>query len=289
MKKKTMNNKTRKKRNSTYKKKADISVSVRILPLKFKLYASKSYDGNAILEHSRKLEQKYHKKCIPDNLTWLGSYSVAKSYERKDTNLYEWEIKTPTRLVNINKKNEKYFKRLFLNTSQPLTPLIKLSNVNMKTVVDVANNMKFEHPYFTMSIHERAWHEFAFAYGYLLLKEQYEFLSLIKFLLANNFITINMRDGTSILSKIDRDIYYYRTANILPYKHKEKYNRISFYQFDQSVLTNLCSLLPKNISGVYQPNVNSFWFPNLVVYQMNIEEYVLFNPHHNLTYVTMRE
>lgn len=287
MKKRTLTNKTRKKRNSTYKKKSDISV--RILPLKFKLYASKSYDGNAILEHSRKLEHQYHKKCIPDNLTWLGNYTVAKSYERKDTNIYEWEIKTPTRLIVMNKKNEKYFKRLFLNTSRPMIPLLRLSSVNMKTILDVANNMKFEHPYFTMPIHERAWHEFAFAYGYLSLKEQYEFLLLIKFLLTNNFITINMRDGTSILSKIDRDIYYYRTANILPYNPKEKYNRISFYQFDQSVLTNLCSLLPKNISGVYQPNVNSFWFPNLVVYQMNIEEYVLFNPHHNLRYIRQIE
>ena len=78
------------------------------------MYASKSYDGNAILEHSRKLEQQYKRKCIPDNLTWLGSYSVAKSYERKDTNIYEWEIKTPTRLIVMNKKNETYFKKLFL-------------------------------------------------------------------------------------------------------------------------------------------------------------------------------
>ena len=287
MKKKTMTNKTKKKRNTTARQKSDISV--RILPLKFKLYASKSYDGNAILEHSRKLENQYHKKCIPDNLTWLGSYSVAKSYERKDTNIYEWEIKTPTRLIVMNKKNEKYFKRLFLNTTQPVTPLITLSNVNMKTILKLADKVDFSHPYFTMSISERAWHEFAFAYGYLSLKEQYDFLLLIKFLVSNKFITINMRDGTSILSKIDRDIYYYNTVNILPYKHKEKYNRISFYQFDISALTNLCRVLPKNISGVYQPNTNSFWFPDLVVYQMNIEEYVLFNPHHNLTYITMRE
>lgn len=287
MKKNTVSNKIKKSRHYTLKKNAH--VSTKTLPVNFKLYGSKSYDGNAILEHARKLEQQYNKKCIPDNLTWLGSLSVAKSYERKDTNIYEWEIKTPTRLVNINKKNEKYVKRLFLNTSQPMTPLIKLSNVNMKTILDVANKMEFEHPYFSMSIHERAWHEFAFAYGYLSLKEQYEFLLLIKFLLTNNFITINMRDGTSILSKINRDIYYYRTANILPFKHKEKYNRISFYQFDVSALTNLCSVLPKNISGVYQPNVNSFWFPNLVVYQMNIEEYVLFNPHKNLTYIRQNE
>ena len=112
---------------------------------------------------------------------------------------------------------------------------------------------------------------------------------MIKFLLTNNFITITMRDGTSIISKIDRDIYYYSMLHSLPYKHREKYNRISFYQFDISALTNLCRVLPKNISGVYQPNVNSFWFPNLGIYQMNIEEYVLFNPHHNLTYIRQNE
>jgi hypothetical protein len=287
MKKKSVSNKTKKRRNTTVRQKSDISV--RILPLKFKLYASKSYDGNAILEHSRKLEQQYKRKCIPDNLTWLGSYSVAKSYERKDTNIYEWEIKTPTRLIVMNKKNETYFKKLFLNTTQHVIPLITVSHVSLKTILKLADKVAFSHPYFTMSIHERAWHEFAFAYGYLSLKEQYEFILLIKFLLTNNFITITMRDGTSIISKIDRDIYYYSMLHSLPYKHREKYNRISFYQFDISALTNLCRVLPKNISGVYQPNVNSFWFPNLGIYQMNIEEYVLFNPHHNLTYIRQNE
>lgn len=287
MKKKSVSNKTKKRRNSTAKQKSD--TSIRILPVKFRLYGSKSYDGNAILEHARKLELQYKRKCISDNLTWLGSYSVAKSYETKNTNLYEWKIKIPTRLIVMNKKNEKYFHKLFINSSKPLIPLLNLSSVNMNTAVDLANEVDFNHPYFTMSLSERAWHEFAFAYGYLSLKEQYEFLLLIKFLVSNKFTTIDMRDGTSILSKIDRDIYYYNTVNILPYKHKEKYNRISFYQFDISALTNLCLVLPKNISGVYQPNANSFWFPDLVVYQMNIEEYVLFNPHHNLTYITMRD
>ena len=50
---------------------------------------------------------------------------------------------------------------------------------------------------------------------------------------------------------------------------------------------NLCKLVYKNkynIQGVYQSNETSFWFPNLVVYKMNIEEYILFNPHHNLIY-----
>lgn len=286
---KTISKKNKQRRSYTFKKKYDIRL--KILPLNFKLYGSKSYDGNAILEHARKLEQQYNKKCITDNLTWLGNYNVAKSYSTKHTRLYEWKAKSPIRLAIINKKNEKYFKNLFLNTSRHLTPLINLNNIKMKKILNDANanKMTFEHSYFSMSIRERAWHEFAFAYGYLTLQEQYDFILLIKFLLENNYITITMRDGSSIISKIDRDIYYYSLIHVLPYKHKEKYNRISFYQFDQSTLTNLCKLLPNHISGVYQPNVNSFWFPNIGIYKMNIEEYVLFAPHHNLTYVRQIE
>ena len=38
------------------------------------------------------------------------------------------------------------------------------------------------------------------------------------------------------------------------------------------------------IDGVFQANDKSFWFPDLVVYKMNIKEYVLYNPHHNLKF-----
>jgi hypothetical protein len=255
------------------------------LALKYKLYGSKSYDGKSILEHSQKLEIEKNRRCIESNLTWLGSYEVAKIYEKKETRLYEWEIKSDTRLIKINKRNEGYLKKLFNNNREGLKPLISLSYVNKKRALELAEEMNVAYSYLKMSKKDRAWYEFAFAYGYISLKEQYEFLLLLKLLLSNKLINMNMRNGESILSKIERDVYYYRTVNMLPYKHKEKYNRISFYKLDQSALTNLCSLLPKNISGVYQPNEKSFWFPNLLIYRMNIEEYVLFNPHKNLRYV----
>ena len=51
---------------------------------------------------------------------------------------------------------------------------------------------------------------------------------------------------------------------------------------------NLCKIVYNKkdykIDGVYQKNDTSFWFPNLIVYKMDIEEYILFNPHHNLIY-----
>ena len=60
------------------------------------------------------------------------------------------------------------------------------------------------------------------------------------------------------------------------------------YYFDKYAIMNLCKIVyhnkDYNISGVYQKNTKSFWFPDLLVYKMNIQEYILFNPSHNLIY-----
>ena len=69
-----------------------------------------------------------------------------------------------------------------------------------------------------------------------------------------------------------------------PINKKEKYNRISFYELNKKALLNLCILLydKYDIDGVYQPNTPSYWYPNLIIYQMNIEEFILFSPHTEL-------
>jgi hypothetical protein len=303
--------KTRKHRNKTRKHK---EYNLKILPKKYKLYASKKYDGDAILKHAHSLEQQYHKRCITENLTWLGTLDVARNYKTDDTKIYKWETINKTRLITFDKKNESYFKQLFLTSKKKITPFIKINNNNREKILKKAKENEYNHIYLNMNYKQASWYEFAFAYGYLTFKEQYEFLLLIKFLLDNNFVEINMRNGKSIISKIDRDILYYRTVMGLgnenennnnnkltsfsesmqkyeislfniPISIKEKYNRISFYIFDQSALTNLCILLPDNIDGVYQSDSKSMWFPDLLLYRMNIEEYVLFNPYHNLKYI----
>ena len=61
----------------------------------------------------------------------------------------------------------------------------------------------------------------------------------------------------------------------------------SFYDFDKHAIMNLCKIIHENkmnISGVYQKNDKSFWFPDLVVYRMNIQEYILFNPQDDIVY-----
>jgi hypothetical protein len=132
---------------------------------------------------------------------------------------------------------------------------------------------------------QKALYEFKFCFGFINVEEQYEFMRLIKYLIENKLIDVKRRDGTSILSKIKLKIKYYEIASLLG--KKEKFNRLSFYDFDKHAIMNLCKIVQENnmnISGVYQKNDTSFWFPELIVYKMDIQEYILFNPQDNLVY-----
>ena len=136
-----------------------------------------------------------------------------------------------------------------------------------------------------MSSNEKALYEFKFCFGFITVEEQYEFMKLIKYLIENKFIEIKRRDGQSILKKLKLKINYYKVASLLG--KKEKFNRLSFYDFDKHAIMNLCKLVNNktyNISGVYQKNDTSFWFPDFIVYKMDIQEYILFDPQDNLVY-----
>ena len=101
---------------------------------------------------------------------------------------------------------------------------------------------------------------------------------------------MEMRDGKSIINKLLIKINYYRAGHI--FSKKTKYNRLSFYDLDKHALLNICKLFKSkkiNIHGVFQSNTSSFWFPDLILYKMNIEETILFNPHRNLIFVEQVE
>ena len=115
-------------------------------------------------------------------------------------------------------------------------------------------------------------------------------MKLVKYLVENNYIKIDNRSGDSILTKVNYKINYYRVSHLI--SSKKMNNRLSIYLFDKYAIMNFCKLLRENkidISGVYQKNDTSFWFPNFIVYKMNIQEYILFNPHKNLKYEKMVE
>jgi hypothetical protein len=271
-------------KNKTVKNNKSLKPSLKVLKVSYPLYASKKHEGDKLLEYKMNAEKHASDHCLLDNSSWFGDLEVAKSYKKNDTQIYKWKIKKQTYLLNINKENENFINYIFNNTTLTLTPTIKLTAQQIK-------NIEYNHEYINMSPNEKSLFEFMFAFGYITVKEQFEFLNLVSYLIKNNFIKFDTRDGDSILKKLNFKINYYKVSNLL--SKKEKYNRISFYFFDKYAIMNLCKVVynKKNykISGVYQKNDTSFWFPNLIVYKMNIQEYILFNPHHNLVYEKLIE
>jgi len=287
MKNETRKNKTRKnraKQNKTRKNKYHPAPSLKTLNVGYPLYASKKHEGDKLLEYKMDAEKRANDHCLLDNSSWFGDLDVAKSYKKSDTQIYKWKIKNLTYLLNINKENENFINYLFSNARITLTPTINLQPEQIKKI-------DYIHEYINMSPNEKALFEFKFAFGYITVKEQFEFLKLVSYLIKNNFIKLDTRDGDSILNKLNFKINYYKLSHLL--SKKEKNNRLSFYFFDKYAIMNLCKLVYNKkeykISGVYQKNDTSFWFPDLLVYKMNIQEYILFNPHHNLIYEKLIE
>ena len=271
----TRNNKVIK--NKTVKNKL-VKPFLNILKVGYPLYASKQYEGSSILEYNKKQELKYNDKCLMVNSSWFGDLKVAKSYKTKDTHIYRWRTKKTTKLLRINASNLQFIDAIFNTTKTKLIPTIHVTKMQI-------DKIKYEHPFLHMKTNEKALYEFKFCFGFITVEEQYEFMKLIKYLIENKFIDIKMREGTSILNKIKLKIVYYEAASILG--KKEIMNRLSFYDFDKHAIMNLCKLVNNryyNISGVYQRNDTSFWFPDFIVYKMDIKEYILFDPQDNLVY-----
>ena len=275
------------KRYNKTKKLSKPIVDLLILKENYPLYASKKFPGNEILEYARKSEKESKDHCLLDNSSWFGNYKVAKSYKTKETKLYKFKFKRETNLIKITKHNETFFENIFTKTKIDLTPTLNFDENKISKIKNKLEKTNPEIPSFFLSLsnNQKALFEFKFAFGYLSLKEQYDFLKLVEFLLKNNFVKIHTRENDSIIKKIELKITYYKAMTLL--HKKQNQNRLSFYLFDKYAVSNLCRCLPKkyNVSGIYHPNIDSFWFPNLILYKMNIEEFILFNPYKNLFYV----
>jgi hypothetical protein len=269
------------------KKLIKTDIDLLVLKENYPLYASKKHDGDKLLEFKRNAEKESKDHCLLDNSSWFGTYNVAKSYKTKETKLYKFKFKKETNLIKITKKNNRIFEDIFQNSKVELTPTLNFDENQISKIKNKLEKLNSDIPsiFLSLSNNQKALFEFKFAFGYLTLNEQYDFLRLLKFLLDEKFIQIDTRENLSIIKKVELKINYYRAANIL--SKKNKLNRISIYLFDKYAVSNLCRCLPKkyNIQGIYQPNADSFWFPNLILYKMNIEEFILFNPHKNLVYV----
>lgn len=276
------------------------------IPPKKSLYASKTHKGDKILEHAEKQEEKTHDHCLKDNITWLSNFTVAKIYKNESNHLYKWKVNKPTELVKTTPKNEAFFEQVFRNATHQLKPFLKSSSK-----VHKEHKEHKEHKYFKMTPNEKALYEFKFVFGYLTLEEQYEFLSLLNEVRKNvqnevqNEVRKNVQNEVKNINQtaLTAAITYYRiqklSSKILNSNTstpKQKYNRISFYELDKHVVNNLCKALQttsqpthpnlQKIEGIYQSyKLKSFWYPSFLKYSKNLEEYILFNPQHELSYV----
>ena len=245
----------------------------------YPLYASKTFEGSEILKYDSEQVKQNHNKCLPQVSGWFGDLEVAKAYKTKDNHIYRWNFKKETILLDINKTNRVFINNTFITSKKNLTTTINLTKTQLQKI-------NLTHPYLNMSQKEQALYEFNFCFGFLSLEEQYNFMKLIEYLIKNNFINIVTRDGKSILKKLLFKINYYRLNSLFIGKNTHL-NRLSFYDFDKHAIMNLCNLVNNNkynIRGVYQKNDKSFWFPDLIVYKMNIKEIILFNPQDYIVY-----
>ena len=208
--KKNLKNQKNQKNQKNFKK----IYSVKKLLKNSFLYASKSVNGKDLLDYTKKNEILMKEPCIIHNMSWFGSYKVAKSYQTHETHLYQWKIKQNSLLLTINSQNKGFFQSLFLNnTKVKLTPAIELSKEDIRKII-LINNLSYLHPYVNMNLNERAYYEFCFVFGYISIVEQFKFMKFLKYLLEKKIITMETRSGQSILKKIFIKINYYRLSHL---------------------------------------------------------------------------
>lgn len=260
------------RRNKTHKNRTNIH-SIKTLRKGFKLYGAKNYSPKVMFEYEEKRKKQYNNNCVKDSFSWFGNYEVAYQYSLKSdkAKIYEFKTNKSVNLININKKNKNYFKNLFTETDKNIKPTIHITKDKIK-------NIRYDHEYLNMSLKEQSFYEFCFCFGYMTLYEQYNFLGLIRYLIVEKMIDITRRDGGSILEKIDLRLAYYKINHMFDTSiNNSMYNRMSIYSLDVNSISNLCSILPKYIDGVYYGNNASYWYPQ-IINKDNLEEYIIFNP-----------
>lgn len=270
--------KTKKNKNTNHNKtrRKSYKPTIKELDPGFVLYASKKKKhGLKILDYTRKNKEKHKTHCIYNNITWFTPSLVeAKKYKKSEYGVYKWDVVNKTKLIKITGQNYEFFKNLFINTKYDIKPFINIESRQISKI-------EYDHPFLKMNNNEQAFYEFEFIFGYISLKNQYEFVLFIKYLVENKFIELLSRYNTSLIVKIYRFILNYNVNKI---SKREGMNRITLYPIVKNCILNLCTMLNnKNIDGIYQPNINSFWYPKVIPeYSYSIEEYILFSPHSNL-------
>ena len=229
-----------------------------------KLYAAKTHTASDISTYHKKNVKESNDSCDIRNITWFGSLEVANSYQTKTFLVRQWKTIRSIDLIDINIENEGFFVDAFLKTKKKLEPITSLT-------------LDKKHPYLNMTNNERCLYEFKFAFGYMSIKEQYEFIALFSYLVDHKHIRMTSRQKDLIPSYQLKMMYYHISIS----NKNKKYQRFSVYHIDKIVMRNLCKVISYRYDGLYQKNALNFWNPNFLIlerFRKNIEEYILFRP-----------
>ena len=90
---KKINNKTRKNRSLSKNPIPNpiLKPSLKILSIGNSLFAAKSFNGQELLDYTRKSELKQHNNCVLDNSSWFGDLEVATIYKTTSNKIYKWK------------------------------------------------------------------------------------------------------------------------------------------------------------------------------------------------------
>ena len=240
------------------------------------VYGSKKYKGDEIITYTREMEKKTGSRCLIETISWFGSLHGAKLYTSYSTQIYQWRVFKPFALVVVGRaENAGFFEKVFRNYDGQLVSLISDANIQQLKKFGLVDG---HHPYLDMTVNERCLYEFKFIFGYLTLREQYQFLLLFTY-----FDTKNVFDYGASLVKVYASMKYFE-LNAAGVDDLGTGNRISFYEIDKHVVNNVCKCV-SGYEGLYQrKSIRSFWYPSFIKYSKDMEEYILFNPSRVLTF-----
>lgn len=237
------------------------------------------YGSESVFEYqSFPLSENTHCKIIP----WFAlNYKKAQYYQEtlKNSMVYQYTITNPVKLFLVNNvTNASIFEQLLRDTKENIQVITDLRVEDLdKKIQSHFTHYKYMH----LTTRQRAYYEYAFAFGFLQKKEQFTFLKLTLKLQEYGIIQkqTNIQGNNPFASK-----YIYRAArlalqtkiNILGDKKGEQYwHRYSLYSVDKNVVHNMCMLLfPFGINGYIYLHVPSDWHSKM----MDTTEIALFDP-----------
>lgn len=252
-----------------------MSAKVKILKINTNIYKAIGQDiGPIITDYSKKIGKK---KCNYKTITWFGKLNVAKKYKTKSNKIYRYNTIKNTRLLQIDSHNKQIIKDKILNYRYPSKYEVLYRGNKLK---------KYDHPYLDMDTRNRCLYEIFFAYGFMTLDEQYEFINLILYLIDTKKSSIKHPKSATYT----KALYNTPRAYVLffvKFWHKiagklgtKKYNKINIYEINKHSAYNIC-LAFNDIDGIFYPNKESSWYPFSMIPTF---EYIIFKPHLTIKY-----